>query len=905
MTETAAPLSVAGLAPLLTPRGRLRVAAAEDAPALAPEVRQRLEDAFGRGAGHGLLQLGAGEVGTALPAALGYWREMGALFVTTLCTSRPASEGRRVDLPPAPMEDLRALAAAPPPMTGAEYLTAPVLETLWDDMGVAFQEELESSGASVQDLLKRWSPAWNLVGRVHFHLAENRKDEESPFAFLATYTSRLSAHGRAQHVPLGQALREYAGEAKRERLLSLLLPVQRAAETCSWLKTMVDAGEIFHPLRFSPGEAFRLLTDIPRLEAAGVVVRVPGSWRGHRPPRPQVTATVGGRPPSGLGTEALLDFRMEVTLDGERLTEAEVARLLAGTDGLALLRGQWVTVDRARLGRMLDEFRRVERAAAAGGLRFAEAMRMLAGAEVVGDSEVDRADPDWSQVVAGPWLAETLKGLRTPDGLGRIKTGETLEAVLRPYQQVGARWLHLLSTLGLGACLADDMGLGKTIQVLALLLVRKRERKGPSLLIAPASLLANWAAEASRFAPGLRVLVAHPSALAAAELKELPPERLENVDLAVTSYGTLLRLPWLLRTRWDLVVLDEAQAIKNPSAQQTRAAKKLQAGARIALSGTPIENRLSDLWSIFDFVNPGLLGSAKEFSSFAKRLAERPHHAFEPLRELVRPYILRRLKTDKSVIADLPDKTEVKAFCPLSRRQAALYEQAVRELEERIGQASGISRKGLILSFLMRFKQICNHPSQWLGDSAWVEADSGKLGRLREIAEVIAARQEKVLVFTQFREVTAPLAAHLGKVFGREGLVLHGATAVKERQERVRAFQEDEAVPFFVLSLRAGGAGLNLTAASHVVHFDRWWNPAVENQATDRAFRIGQTKNVLVHKFVCRGTVEDKIDQMIESKRQFSRDILEGGTEMLLTEMKDEELLKLVALDLRAASAEA
>jgi non-specific serine/threonine protein kinase len=262
---------------------------------------------------------------------------------------------------------------------------------------------------------------------------------------------------------------------------------------------------------------------------------------------------------------------------------------------------------------------------------------------------------------------------------------------------------------------------------------------------------------------------------------------------------------------------------------------------------------------------------------------------------------LRRLKTDKTVIADLPDKTEVKAFCQLSRPQAALYQQAVKELAAQLENAEGIKRKGVVLSFLMRFKQICNHPSQWLGDGAWAEADSGKWARLRDIAEVIAAKQEKVLVFTQFREVTAPLAAFLGSVFGRPGLVLHGETPVGKRQELVRRFQEDEEVGFFVLSLKAGGAGLNLTAASHVVHFDRWWNPAVENQATDRAFRIGQKKNVLVHKFVCRGTVEEKIDQLIESKRQLSNDLLEGGGEMLLTEMKDEELLKLVALDINAA----
>jgi non-specific serine/threonine protein kinase len=357
-------------------------------------------------------------------------------------------------------------------------------------------------------------------------------------------------------------------------------------------------------------------------------------------------------------------------------------------------------------------------------------------------------------------------------------------------------------------------------------------------------------------------------------------------------------------TEWNLAVLDEAQAIKNPGAKQTHAAKKLAAQARIALTGTPIENRLGDLWSIFDFCNPGLLGSAKEFASYSKSLADKPHNPYGPLRELVRPYILRRLKTDKTVISDLPDKTEVKAFCQLSRKQAALYQQAVEDLALQLDDAEGIRRKGLVLSFLMRFKQICNHPSQWLGDGAWAEDDSGKWARLRELGEVIAAKQEKALVFTQFREVTAPLASFLGGVFGRPGLVLHGETEVKKRKDLVQRFQEDESVPFFVLSLKAGGAGLNLTAASHVVHFDRWWNPAVENQATDRAFRIGQSKNVLVHKFVCRGTVEEKIDELIESKKQLSRDLLEGGGELNLTELKDDELLRLVALDLKAAMKE-
>ncbi len=896
------------LAPILTPHGRLTLGQVEDAPALQAVLARRLLDAFARGSGHGLLQLGAGEVGTPLPPVLAYWRELGTRYVTALCTLPDVEDrGARVHVTAPPQDDLESLAAAAPPMTGAEYLTADVLHALWEELDAAFGAELPASKLSVQEFLKRRSPAWNLVGRVHFNLAENRKDEAAPFAFLATYTTRLSAHAKAQHVPLGQALREYAGTANKARLLSLLLPVQRAAEHCAWLKGMVDAGEIFHPLRWTPTEAFQFLRDVPLLESAGVIVRTPATWRMNRPPRPQVTGTIGGKAPSGLGQDALLDFHMEVTLDGERLTTREIEELLAKSDGLALVRGRWVEVDRERLGRMLDHFRQVERAAADNGLTFAEAMRMLAGADTGRDGATGRSDADWSQVVAGTWLAETLKGLRSPEGLARVEPGRALTGTLRPYQQVGVRWLYVLAQLGLGACLADDMGLGKTIQVLSLLLVLKSEAKAerrPSLLVAPASLLANWAAEIERFAPSVQALVAHPSALPAAEIAALEPARLADVDLVITSYGSLLRVPWLANTAWHLVVLDEAQAIKNPDAKQTRAAKKLNARARFALTGTPIENRLGDLWSIFDFINPGLLGSSKEFTALVKRLADRPYNPYAPLRELVRPYILRRLKTDKTVIADLPDKTEVKAFCQLSRKQAALYQQAVKELSEHIQNAEGIRRKGVVLAFLMRFKQICNHPSQWLGDGAWSEDDSGKWARLRDIVEVIAARQEKVLVFTQFREVTAPLAAFLGSVFGRPGLVLHGDTEVKKRKDLVRRFQEDEAVPFFVLSLKAGGAGLNLTAASHVVHFDRWWNPAVENQATDRAFRIGQTKSVLVHKFVCRGTVEDKIDQLIESKRQLSQDLLEGGAELLLTELKDDELLKLVALDINAAMKE-
>ena len=894
--------SLARLGLRLTPHGRLLSDAVEDAQVLDRGTAHRLALAFAQGSGQGLVQLGAGEIGRVLPPDFVWWRDFAARYVGALCVLAPADAQTPPLVPPPTPAELATLVLTAPLMPGAEYITADVLLGLWSDLGEAFAAALKASGTDLQGFLKALNPAWNLLGRVHFNLAENRNDPEHPFAFMATFTSRLSPQAKAQHLPLGQAMREYAGAANRDRLLSLLTPVQQAAETCPWLRSAVDTGEIFHALRWTPAEAGRFLSSASQLESAGVVLRMPAAWRASRPPRPQVSATVGARAPSAVGLDGLLDFQMGVTLEGAALDDQEIAALLAGTDSLVLLRGVWVEIDRERLERAMRQLKDAEALAQRDGLTFAEAMRLLAGATVT-DTADDTAAEDWAQVTAGPWLAETLATLRAPGGVD-LDPGPALKGTLRPYQKAGVQWMHLLSGLGLGACLADDMGLGKTIQVLALLLAHRGDGGGgkrPSLLVAPASLLANWTAEIDRFAPSLRAAIIHPSVLTAEQMTQVTPESLQAFDLVITSYGSLLRTPAFTEAHWRFAILDEAQAIKNPNAKQTRAAKTLKSDARIALTGTPVENHLGDLWSIFDFINPGLLGTSRQFATYAKRMAEREHNPYGPLRDLVRPYILRRMKSDKTIIADLPDKTEVTAHCALSRKQAALYAQTVSELARNLKEAEGIERRGLVLATLMRLKQICNHPSQWLNDNLWAEADSGKLARLREIAEVVAGRQEKMLVFTQFREMTGPLQAVLAGIFGRPGLVLHGGTPVKARKDLVRAFQEDETVPFFILSLKAGGSGLTLTAASHVVHFDRWWNPAVENQATDRAYRIGQKSNVLVHKFVCQGTVEEKIHAMIEAKKFLSDELLAGAGEIGLTEMKDDELLRLVALDLNAA----
>ena len=886
----------------LTPQGHVRLA--DDPVArLDAAIGERIAAAFARGSGHGLLHLGAAEVETPLPVVLAYWRDVGSRYVTAAAGFPAADPGKAPRVPAPPVDALAKLAAAAPPMTGSEYLTADVLARAWSEMDDALHTALAESGQTLQSFLHARHPAWKVVGRVHFNLAEYRLDPETPFAFLSTYTTSLSRRGRAQHAPLGRALDEYAGAKNKARLLSLLAPVQRAADAIGWLRQMVDDGDVFHALRWNAAEAYRFLMDVPALERAGIIVRLPAAWRTGRPLRPRATAVVGTKTPSGLGTDALLDFSMAVTLDGQALTRAEVDDLLAGADGLRLLRGQWVEVRRDALERMIGEFARLDKLASEGGLAFAEAMRLSAGAAIDDGRAAAPEHREWSDVVSGPWLRAVLDGLRAPDGLAGRPVDGAVHATLRPYQEAGVRWLRLLSSLGLGACLADDMGLGKTLQVLAWLASRPATSDAaPALVVAPASLLATWAAEAARFTPTLRVLVAHPSAIPGPELKTLDPLLVDRVDLVITSYASLYRVPWIAPRTWSAVVLDEAQAIKNPAARQTRAARGLASRARVALTGTPVENRLTDLWSIFDVINPGLLGTHQAFAKWTKRLQAEPHASYAPLRALVAPYILRRMKTDPAVIADLPAKTEVAAWCGLSARQATLYQRSVDELAAALERSDGIVRKGLVLSYLTRFKQIANHPSHWLGDDRWREDDSGKFRRLRELAETMAARQEKVLVFTQFREITDPLAAFLASVFGRPGLVLHGGTPVARRRELVRRFQTDEDVPFFVLSLTAGGTGLTLTAATQVIHFDRWWNPAVENQATDRAFRIGQTRPVLVHKFVCRGTVEERINDLIETKRGLSARLLESGAEIPLTELSNDEILRLVSLDLRQAT---
>ena len=823
-----------------------------------------------------LLMVGEG-MKTTLDPSLEWLRRYAQRFMVRLCQTRAVPSS-------ALAEDLAEAMASLPPVQGAEYVTEDLLMSLWEQLAAQVAHE---AGDALEAWLRAHGDIWHLVGRVTFHLAENKRDAERPFAFLATFTEKVSAAGQIQHLPLARALQRYAGQQDQAALNSLLEPVRAAAAQSALVKSLLDSRQLFQALAWTPGEAYKLVRDLEVLQQCGIVMKVPDWWQSGKPSRPVVQVTIDAEQKETLGIGAMLSFKVAMSMDGEALTPDEIAKIKASTSSLITLRGKWVQIDREKLEQVLDHWTRVQQLHANGAMSFHEGMRWLSGISAAGAVDLQGFSDTsvlWSEVVAGKGWAEILEQLRDPSD---VIVPADLKATLRPYQAKGLAWLLFMQRLGLGACLADDMGLGKTLQVIALLVAVKGSLR-PSLIVVPASLVGNWQAELARFAPSLRVMIASKETHA------------REAEVVIATYQFLTRSKALLAMEWNVVVLDEAQAIKNPGALQTQTVKTLRAQMRIALTGTPVENRPGDLWSLFDFLNPGLLGSAAAFAETIKRLGNR----YAPLRQLVQPYLLRRMKTDKRIIADLPDKTEVKALCALTKKQATLYTRLVQELKRTLDDPSlpPLQRNGLVLSFLIKFKQVCNHPSHWSGDGQFKPEDSGKFARLAEICSELAERQERVLVFTQFAEMCEPLMQHLGQVFGRPGLMLNGSTPVKQRAQLVEKFQASDGPPFFVISVKAGGTGLTLTAASHVIHFDRWWNPAVENQATDRAFRIGQKKNVLVHKFIVPGTIEERVDRLMEGKQQLADELLggEAGAEKMLTDMSTDELLRFVALDVSA-----
>ncbi len=653
-------------------------------------------------------------------------------------------------------------------------------------------------------------------------------------------------------------------------------------------------------LAVDTGGAYTFLRETaPLLEGAGFGILVPPWWN-KKGARLGVKVKLKSKnekgAPSRMSLEHLVSYQWKLSLGETELSEAEFRALAKLKSPLVQIRGQWVTLDAEQIEAAIKFW---EKQKLEGEMGLLEAMRMGLGGEAsVGGLPIEGVESDG-------WLKEWLEKFSQSEKLEELPQPDGLAGQLRPYQKYGYSWLTFLRRWGLGACLADDMGLGKTIQTISLLLHEKEgqtHRSAPTLLIAPTSVVTNWEREIGRFAPGLQTYL-HRGAdrLKGQEFRAA----IKDQDVVLTSYPVArLDAESIQSIQWLAVILDEAQNIKNPDTKQTQVIRKIGAEFRIALTGTPVENRLSELWSIMHFLNPGYLGARKAFRTNFGLPIERYQDkaALEQLKTLTTPFILRRVKTDPRVISDLPEKVETKVYCTLTEEQATLYEAVVQDVMKQIEAEEGVKRRGLVLSMLMQLKQICNHPVQYLHQAGKGGAEvslgerSGKLERLGELLEEVLADGDRALIFTQFAEMGEMLAEHLPRTSGAATQFLHGGTPTRLRDQMVKRFQEDEhAPPVFILSLKAGGTGLNLTRANHVFHFDRWWNPAVEDQATDRAFRIGQKRNVQVHKFVTSGTLEEMIDDMIESKKGLAQAVV-GSGENWLTEMSTDELRKVVAL---------
>ena len=774
-------------------------------------------------------------------------------------------------------EEKNKLLLAVPFAVGSEYITQWWLEHIFEQLNHIFQMEMKSYEGTVALYLEEKNQTLRVPERVFFHLVEN-KNADYPFAFMATYASKKE-DGKVAHMPLKYALTEYKQD--RDKLLKLLSCLNKAAEVSDLIAGFMESGEMFYPLQLTAEEAYEFLKQIEAIESVGIMCRIPNWWK-KRASSINVTLQLGEEKPSMLGFDTLITLQPQLTVDGEVLSRAEIQKMLSQAEGLAFLKGKWVEVNHKRLERLLKQMEEGPEE-----ITFMDALRLEMG------NEQKHADVG-ALITNGKWLSGLLQKLRQPQSIAHSPLPNSFLATLRPYQENGYAWLNYMNELGFGACLADDMGLGKTVQVLAYLeQMRKSKEDSHCLLVVPASLLGNWEKETGKFAPEMDYQILHGKT---SEKLGIDYSK-RDVFLTITTYGMVSRIQELKETVWDCVILDEAQAIKNPLTKQTKEIKKLQTSMRIAMTGTPIENDLTNLWSLFDFLNKGLMGTSKEFREYCKGLSEHPE-GYGKLKLMISPFMLRRLKTDKTIIADLPQKIETLDYVTLSKKQVVLYRKIVSDMEEKLMESEeGIQRKGIVLSTIMKLKQVCNHPDQYLGQQTYTENESGKFAMLKEICETIYEKRERVLIFTQFKEITEYLAEYLEGIFHTKGYVLHGGTPVKERSKIVEAFQGEKYVPFLVLSVKAGGTGLNLTKANHVIHFDRWWNPAVENQATDRAFRIGQQKNVIVHKLVCRNTIEEKIDQIISGKVQLANDVIGSGGENWITQLSDAELMNLLKLE--------
>nr|WP_207640419.1 DEAD/DEAH box helicase [[Eubacterium] cellulosolvens] len=755
-----------------------------------------------------------------------------------------------------------------PFIAGKEYVTDQWIKKQSEIFYEYYVKEATAFAGTQREFLVEKGINITIPSRIYFHLVENKEKDKYPFAFLASYTA--SRGGRIVHFPLKNAIEEF--RSNKDELNRLIAGITLASKESVFAARYVESGDIYFPIKMGEKEAYAFLKEVPIFEKCGIVCRIP-KW--YTETKSTVLVDFSEKELFTLRylcKNRINRFTPKLIYHGVELTVDEARRFLQRNEGLEIIKGRWIENNHKDLEQLLKEYEDL----AADGTTLLEILKTKAGiGKVPGNTipNVEFSRNDWLDFLLSRAYEEVTGDFAK----------NRLDSILRPYQKDAFSWLWGMARLGFGACLADDMGLGKTIEVLSFLSKFKDENpEGHVLIIVPATLIANWKSEVDKFTPDIDVFVLRGN--------NAPGSDEYGGFITIATYQTATRSEYISQVKWDVVILDEAQAIKNYYTSQARKVKSLESDIRIAMTGTPIENNVLELWSIFDFLNPGLLGSREEFKTMYMQ-----ENAHRRIKSLIQPFVLRRVKTDKNIISDLPQKNEIDVSINLTKEQIVLYRKAVEDMNAAIAKTKSKQEEQIIvLSSVMKLKQICNHPSQYYGREDYEPEVSGKFIALRDICETIYDKREKVLVFTQFKEIIPALDELLKAVFKKKGATIDGDTSMKRREEYVNAFQDGE-YPYMILSLKTAGVGLNLTAATNVIHFDRWWNPAVENQATDRTYRIGQKHNVNVFKFISANTIEEVIDCMLKDKQSVADMYVNDIDTNVLLKLSPDELKKAVA----------
>ena len=765
--------------------------------------------------------------------------------------------------------DSEELLSCIPMVLGYQYIDKKWIYNQYLSFAYYLERDITDSQMTPLEFISQKGVNTVIPSRIYFHLVENNDYSDYPFAYMATYTAEVN--DKVVHIPLKNALQEYKDD--KESLDYLITSINRASEESGFVKKYLDNGKIFFPIRLTDDEAYAFLKDVPSFEKNGIVCRIP-KWSLKK--NSKILVDINEKKMLGgyLKASVISTFSPRLIYNGIEISVEEAKRLLSQAEGLELIKGKWVEINHDDLRELIKEYEELSK----DGTTIRELLYYKSS--FIGDNNYNDTVPieftkeDWFSNHRDSLSDEMLDDIIPPNYLG----------VLRPYQEDAFFWLWKMHCFGFGVCLADDMGLGKTVEMLSFIKKYKNHEDGHVLLIVPAILVSNWISEINKFDTEIDYYVLGGN--------NAPPKGTYGAFLTITTYQIALKSEYIASVLWGILIVDEAQAIKNYYTGQTKKIKSLTSNMRVAITGTPIENNALDLWSIFDFINPGFLGRKDEFLSFYLNNAD----SNTRIKDLIQPFVLRRLKSDKKIIKDLPDKNEIDVNINMTPKQIVIYNKIVQEMNDKVSQLKGAEKNAIVLSTITKLKQLCNHPSQFLGDNDYSEEDSGKYIALHEICETMIAQREKFIIFTQFKEIIPSLVSFINTTFNLQGASIDGTTGRTQRTRIIEDFQNGK-IPYLVLSIKAAGVGINLTAANNVILFDRWWNPAVENQAIDRAYRIGQTSNVNVYKFVTADSIEMVINDILKSKQKLADEIINDLDKEITSNITIDELMSAISIN--------